>query len=365
MGIKFQVAKWRKGKYHTENNTCFLVHENWNDFGYNYLYEVHYTDNDSNFFFLGETRIMSEEPLEEILKRNDYKCLDDNCVSLGLYSFYENLLELEDGEVKKYLLESIKDCIYNPKLYEKFKEKEGMDISLLRNTYGYEEVYKEYSVLLNGEYRQTPFNLDIKLDSNNEQTIKINVVPESTPPTNIHAIIGRNASGKTQLLEAIIKYYQNYNNNILYDNNENTIKNNIYKNFKLDKIRFEKIVYIPHPYLEDIKDIDKCLWAEFKLENESLIFYYHKQKNIPAIVEKHIDTFDILNRYKEKASVYISDRIIYYKSFKGDLLDNIKLEYTASKCIYLKVMYRAILDDFDNFKDCLEKINYNGINDNY
>ena len=120
-----------------------------------------------------------------------------------------------------------------------------------------------------------------------------------------------------------------------------------------------------HPYLEYIKDIDKMLWAEFKLENESLIFYYHKQKNIPAIVEKHIDTFDILNRYKEKASVYISDRIIYYKSFKGDLLDNIKLEYTASKCIYLKVMYRAILDDFDNFKDCLEKINYNGINDNY
>lgn len=257
MGIQFKVAKWCKGKYHTENNTCFLVHENWNDFGYNYLYEVHYTDNDSNFFFLGETRIMSEESLEEILKRNGYECLDDNCVSLGLYTFYENLLELEDEEVKKYLLESIKDCIYNPKLYERFKEKEGMNESLLRNTDGYKEVYEEYSVLLEkGEYRQTPFELDIKLDSNNEQTIKINVVPESTPPTNIHAIIGRNASGKTQLLEAIIKYYQNYNNNILYDDNENTIKNNIYKNFKLDKIRFEKIVYIPITINEKLKSME-------------------------------------------------------------------------------------------------------------
>lgn len=100
MGIKFQVAKWYKNSDYKLENTVYLVHENWNDFGYNYLYEVHYTDNNYNFFFLGETRIMSEEPLEEILKRNDYKCLDDNCVSLGLYSFYEKILELEDTEVK-------------------------------------------------------------------------------------------------------------------------------------------------------------------------------------------------------------------------------------------------------------------------
>ena len=166
MEIQFKTAKWKKNSYFKLKNTFYLVHEKWNDYGYNYLYEVHYTDNNDNFFFLGETRIMYEESLEEILKRNDYKCLDDNCVSLGLYTFYENLLELEDEEVKKYLLKSIKDCIYNPKLYEKFKEKEGMDISLLRNTDGYEEVYKKYSLLLKGEYRQTHFNLDIKLDLN-------------------------------------------------------------------------------------------------------------------------------------------------------------------------------------------------------
>lgn len=112
-----------------------------------------------------------------------------------------------------------------------------------------------------------------------------------------------------------------------------------------------------HPYLEDIKDIDKMLWAEFKLKNGSLIFYYHKQKNIPFIVENHVDTFDILNRYKERASLYISNKIAYYKFFKGDLLDNIRDEHKSSTNIYLKVMYKAILDDFDNFKDCLERIN--------
>lgn len=124
MEIQFKIKESRNGKYYTEKNTCFLVHNNWNDYGYNYLYYVHYTDNDDNFFFLGATRIISKEPLEEILKRNDYKYLDDNCVSLGLYNFYENLLELEDENVKKYLLESIKDCIYNPELYDKFKYKE-------------------------------------------------------------------------------------------------------------------------------------------------------------------------------------------------------------------------------------------------
>ena len=120
-----------------------------------------------------------------------------------------------------------------------------------------------------------------------------------------------------------------------------------------------------HPYFEDIKDIDKMLLAEFKLEDESLVCYYHKQKNIPAIVEKHIDTFDILNRYKERASIYMNNKIKIYSLFKDDLLYNIRLEYTGLKDIYLRVMYKAILDDFDNFKDCLEKINYDGINYNY
>lgn len=280
MEIQFKIKEYHKGKYYTEKNTCFLVHEKWDDYGYNYLYEVHYTDNNNNFFFLGETRIMSEEPLEEILKRNDYKCLDDNSVSLGLYNFYENLLELEDENVKKYLLKSIKDCIYNRELYDKFKDKEGMNKSLLRDIY-YEEVYKEYGVLLKkGEYRQTRFNLDMKLDSNNEQTIKINVIPDSTPPTNIHAIIGRNASGKTQLFEAIVKYYDNYEYNIFYNNHENTVKNNIYKNFKLCENELniiqdlKKIIYIPiniNKELKNIEDREKIVIIDrYNTENDYL-----------------------------------------------------------------------------------------------
>lgn len=350
MGIQFKTAKWKKNSYFKLKNTFYLVHENWNDFGYNYLYEVHYTDNDSNFFFLGETRIMSEESLEEILKRNDYKCLDDNCVSLGLYTFYENLLELEDEEVKKYLLESIKDCIYNPKLYEKFKEKEGMDISLLRNTDGYEEVYKKYSLLLKGEYRQTHFNLDIKLDLNNEQTIKINVIPESTPPTNIHAIIGRNASGKTQLLEAIIKYYQNYNN-ILYDDNENTIKNNIYKNFKLDKIRFEKIIYIPITINEKLKSMENIkkivIIDRYNTENnylkqslERCLFQNSKRKLwIEAIKQLETDPL-----FKELDLTSVFD-----KSKSEESIDNVikKYEFASSGHKYIILSITKIVEMID------------------
>lgn len=52
MEIQFKIKESRKGKYYyTEKNTCFLVHEKWDDYGYNYLYEVHYTDNNNNFSF--------------------------------------------------------------------------------------------------------------------------------------------------------------------------------------------------------------------------------------------------------------------------------------------------------------------------
>lgn len=351
MEIQFKTAKWKNNTYFKLENTFYLVHEKWDDYGYNYLYEVHYTDNNNNFFFLGETRIMSEEPLEEILKRNDYKCLDDNCVSLGLYSFYENLLELEDENVKKYLLESIKDCIYIRELYDKFKDKEGMNMSLLRNTYGYEEVYKEYSVLLKkGEYIQTPFNLDMQLDSNNEQTIKINVIPDSTPPTNIHAIIGRNASGKTQLLEAIIK---DYKNNIFSNNHENTIKNNIYKNFKLCKnefnIIFEKIIYIPINLNEELKNIGKkiVIIDRYNIENDYLkqslkkCLLQNSKRKLWVEAIKQLETDPL---FKELDLTYIFD-----KNKSEESLNNIikKYELASSGHKYIILSITKIVEIID------------------
>lgn len=112
-----------------------------------------------------------------------------------------------------------------------------------------------------------------------------------------------------------------------------------------------------HPYLENIKDIDKMLWAEFKLKNGSLIFYYHKQKNIPFIVENHVDTFDILNRYSLQALKDFDNEKLNLKKLGNNLYEYVNIVYNYDNNIYKRLMYKAILDDFDNFKDCLERIN--------
>lgn len=45
----------------------------------------------------------------------------------------------------------------------------------------------------------------IDRDGDSSQTLRFQVKPESLPPTNIHAIIGRNGVGKSHLLHSMTK----------------------------------------------------------------------------------------------------------------------------------------------------------------
>lgn len=154
----------------------------------------------------------------------------------------------------------------------------------------------------------------IKLDSNNEQTIKINVIPDSTPPTNIHAIIGRNASGKTQLLEAIVKYYDNYEYNIFNNNHENTIKNNIYKNIRLYKNELniiqdlKKIIYIPININEELKN------TEDRKKNEELKNTEYIKKIV--IIDRYNTENDYLKQSLEKCLLQNSKRKLWIEAIK-------------------------------------------------
>ncbi|AGA67315.1 AAA family ATPase [Brachyspira pilosicoli] len=258
MDIKIVYKQWRHNQSHVDyktKNQIILAHEHWDDFGYQNLYEVHYVDNNMEYYYLGETKIMSVKSnttIEKILIENDYKYLDDSCASIGLFNFYENLMSLDD-DIKKYLLEVIKDCIYNPSIFNKFEDSIVMKTSLLRDT-NYEDIKEEYSqMIFQNQYINTRFSLGIKLDRDIDDKIIIDVHPDSTPPTNIHAFIGRNSSGKTQLLEAIFKYYYNYINDLsYYDDN---IENNFYTKLQLFNIRFKQIIYIPININNDLKDI--------------------------------------------------------------------------------------------------------------
>lgn len=259
MDIKIVYKQWRHNKSHVDyktKNQIVLAHENWDDFGYQNLYEVHYVNNNMEYYYLGETKIMSiksNTTIEKILIENDYKYLDDSCASIGLFNFYENLMSLDD-DIKKYLLEVIKDCIYNPSIFNKFEDSIVMKTSLLRDT-NYEDIKEEYSpMIFKNQYINTRFSLDIKLDRDMDDEIIINVHPESTPPTNIHAFIGRNSSGKTQLLEAIFKYYyNNYIDNVFY--NYDNIHNNFYTKLQLFNIRFNQMIYIPININDDLREI--------------------------------------------------------------------------------------------------------------
>lgn len=212
-----------------------------------YLYNVYYINCDLKEKLLGELKIISinNKNLSNVLKKNEYKYLDDDYISVGYYDFYENLMELNDDE-KNYILSYIKDCVFNDKIYKEF-EKNDIVNKYLFNDIIYENIFKEYNDLKNNICKNTEHSLNIKIDESTNQEINIKVVPNSLPPTNINAIIGRNASGKTQLLIAIleeyIKYINEKNSNFKLQIT-NSVKNELYKNINLKNIDFYKLIYI-------------------------------------------------------------------------------------------------------------------------
>lgn len=86
-----------------------------------------------------------------------------------------------------------------------------MAISSLFRTIDRERIRDKFHRLANGDAALTTYSFEyvLDLDGENEDGAKLTfeVEPNSKPPSNIHALIGRNGVGKTTLLNNIARFY--------------------------------------------------------------------------------------------------------------------------------------------------------------
>ena len=97
--------------------------------------------------------------------------------------------------------------VVDPNIVDEVKDEEVFKISLLRDT-SLSMVNGQYVRVLNGQAELTNFKFKFhrpEVDDLGEISIKFNVKAESTPSTNVHAVIGRNGVGKTTLLNGMIE----------------------------------------------------------------------------------------------------------------------------------------------------------------
>jgi predicted ATPase len=120
--------------------------------------------------------------------------------------FYRNLAALSSS-TRNLLLQSLHDLVANPALIDAIKEEEVFKTSFLRNV-SLTVIKGQYSRIIEGKAELTDFQFKfIRPATEDIGSIEIDfdVRVDSTPSTNIHAVIGRNGVGKTTLLNGMIE----------------------------------------------------------------------------------------------------------------------------------------------------------------
>lgn len=190
-----------------------LEHCEWNDWWrYENLYTLKYVNQDQEYLIgqvkIGDISGDSDQRIPAI--PNSFDQLDSmHFVSLGQGTDYYAALNALGLERRVFVLTALNDIAYNLTYYQKYNKLGVIRNSLLRDI-SVQTVTNQFHRMANGGAVSTPYEFEYiypTIDNAvlNSPHLCFSVVPDSTPPTNIHVLIGRNGVGKTWLLKNMIE----------------------------------------------------------------------------------------------------------------------------------------------------------------
>lgn len=209
--MKFKVLPQNTFPPKVGVNTCYLEKNNWNDYSFITTFSLTLHDDKGVFRKIGNVRIGFVGQTEETATYKKLESMFDGGLpssffSLGMHTeYYEELYKLE-GVLRENLLHALRDVVFSQKYLAVAEDQAVFSTALLRDS-SIAVVKGKYSRLLAGLKELTPY--DFAFVPSNEmfggKQIEFNVVDDSTPSSNIHAIIGKNGTGKTTFLNSMVE----------------------------------------------------------------------------------------------------------------------------------------------------------------
>lgn len=191
--------------------SAYLVENLWNDWWeYSTLYDLMVVDLGGVHHSVGATKIgedklaASRDP-QKPARPNipvSFDTLEETFFSLGqTEDYYQNLFSI-GPPIFEQVLKGLNDMALSPELLPRFRRQYVMIRSVLRSVTP-STIRGQYARILSGGARLSPFKFEYTFPKSRHRDVtpamSFEVVPESTPPTNVHAIVGRNGVGKTRL----------------------------------------------------------------------------------------------------------------------------------------------------------------------
>jgi predicted ATPase len=184
-------------------DTCYLQRSDWDDYGFQTTFIVFATNENGELKKLGAISVgknsYTQGKVE--LPESPFIQLPTNYFSVGRQAYYEELMGLAKQK-RELILKGLKDCADDNKILEEFVAEASFVTSLLRNV-RIEDITKLFPSILKGNVMATPYAFKFLLNENEDTSIDVSVIPYSTPPTNMHVLIGRNGIGKTRILSGL------------------------------------------------------------------------------------------------------------------------------------------------------------------
>lgn len=216
--MKFRYIKERSSLPKQAQDVVYLVDDNWDDWGkFRTMFTVVIFDRAGERHDPGSIKIASRglEPAGKIEAgrraptiKAVFTELGAEFYSLGQSEDYYQVMGSLRADLRREIFIALRDCAYDLSIFHEYEDEPAMRDSLLREV-GKKTVLNRFHRLAHGRGGLSQLSFAYRLPGNKGQTppptISFEVSPETTPPTNVHVLIGRNGVGKTRSIHGLIR----------------------------------------------------------------------------------------------------------------------------------------------------------------
>ncbi|MFH9553311.1 AAA family ATPase [Streptomyces sp. NPDC017435] len=206
--MRFVVLDWGDRIPLSPRPLAVLIRDSWDDFGWRTMFRLLVFDSRGRHD-IGHVKIasfdMDSDGETAVQLPSSFTRLPNEYFSVGQDdTYYQRLHELAGG-TSEAVLRGLKDMALDERVFAWAQDQEVTRVSLMRSLRKH-TVEGQFRRIARGGVRRTSFNISYvspTQEGGDRLTLDFRVIPGQQPPSNIHALTGRNGAGKSVLLQRL------------------------------------------------------------------------------------------------------------------------------------------------------------------